>query len=874
MANRQGVIREFLGAAGQTRTERVLYSCACGELRPVDVYRCVNAASHPDLARRLAAGELNRIECPGRGPEPVNVSVVYHDPNAGLLVLVIPESARHSELVERAELLRALAADREYPVPTYAVEFIAVFGSQGLAELLAAGPRALGRGSVLVARHETGQPPSAKAASAVVGAPRPDMAGDEREGPATNPLRLFDTADLDAMDPEAEAVDHGPEVGATALPPLPPVGEGAAAATARNDTRRLLIDDDSDDDDDHDGSNGRHQGGRGRPSSRFPAALAPTKIGLADVAVERWIVSREHDLKLADEVGVRLIATVDGRQYTALHGGVVQVRLQMHRLASYPLILVSVANPAAASTEPLVFFFDIADDADREVLTALAREFAFRLQLFDRDYNPVRETDLSANLADNARFALTAAQEHLESIAADRRSFARATIEWSNPRFDRDGHNDSDLAAYRPEVLARLETPAQVRQAVAMVARFSKPAAEEALLLIAGEPMTAWNHTREKVVRRAMSVGLWPGAELAQLAMSLGAAHSRKDLVIRLRRAFARLVNDPQRNDLRPDDIQENWVALDGESTSARDAAEDEASVVSGTIGEPALGRMPSRGERHQVLAHIGDAELSELDADELVALLDLRSQRVQAALELARRGEVRGIPGIFRVIDDLSRTEVIQVVGDVVRCGDAAGDYLTKALRSPKSYVRQAAGLALAVLKTEAGIEALCDQLLTERTSVWRELARAVGHVGPRAVMPLVARLRDLDDSGRERVAWALANVAAQGGRGPVETLAQGRNRIASGVARHALGLVELALSDDRAVRGPDTPREQTINRAFSRRFLAALRDGDTEQDVGEDGDSDERSTSHSGEALVLDDDDLIEAEADVLDESDLITT
>jgi hypothetical protein len=74
--------------------------------------------------------------------------------------------------------------------------------------------------------------------------------------------------------------------------------------------------------------------------------------------------------------------------------------------------------------------------------------------------------------------------------------------------------------------------------------------------------------------------------------------------------------------------------------------------------------------------------------------------------------------------------------------------------------------------------------------------------------------------------------------------------------------------------VRGRTTSRDQTVNRAFSRRFFLALEHGtgvvtpeiEAEHDV-------------SGPAMMLDEADLLEAadledEAEMLDESDLIPT
>jgi hypothetical protein len=217
---------------------------------------------------------------------------------------------------------------------------------------------------------------------------------------------------------------------------------------------------------------------------------------------------------------------------------------------------------------------------------------------------------------------------------------------------------------------------------------------------------------------------------------------------------------------------------------------------------------------------------LARLDEAELVAGLDDRNRRVTFALELCRRGHAGAAPAVFAALDGFSRAESGLVLGSITSFGRAAEPHLLAGLRSRKAFLRQGAALALALMKSEAGVEAICDLLLDEPSEMWREVARALGETGAMAVMPLAARLAERAEGTRERAAWALAHIAARGARRPLETLAGGRDPIAAGVARHALELVELATSDNLSARGERAPRDQTLNRAFSRRFFEAVRE------------------------------------------------
>ena len=264
------------------------------------------------------------------------------------------------------------------------------------------------------------------------------------------------------------------------------------------------------------------------------------------------------------------------------------------------------------------------------------------------------------------------------------------------------------------------------------------------------------------------------------------------------------------------------------------------------------------------------DPRVSALAADTLTQMLGQRERRMIAAIELCRRGEPAAVRPVFAALEAMSRAEAGRVLGHVVGFKREAEPHLLGLLESRKGFLRQGAALALAVLKSEVGLEACCDLLLDEPTEIWREVARALGESGEAAVLPLAARLAQRPATTHERAAWAMAHIGARGGKRAIEALAAGRDPIAAGVARHALELTDLAKSDHLQVRGERMPRDQTVNRAFSRQFFAAMAAEPATIGSGVD---------LSGSMLLLDESDVLEAmdvdfdEAE-LDEKDLLPT
>ena len=226
--------------------------------------------------------------------------------------------------------------------------------------------------------------------------------------------------------------------------------------------------------------------------------------------------------------------------------------------------------------------------------------------------------------------------------------------------------------------------------------------------------------------------------------------------------------------------------------------------------------------------------------------------------------------------VSRMSRAEAVRVLGMMVRFGTAAGPVLTAGLTSSKGFLRHGCALALAMLRTEAGTEAVIELLLREPTEIWREIARAVGQVGPAALMPLASHFARLGErstaASRERVAWAMAHVAVRGGRNAVEALAAGQSVIAQ-VAAQAVGYIDPAARDEVRVRPAGTPgtqpgREVTVNRAFSKRFFEAMERGLPAMGMAE------LTAMEASEPMeLLDEADLVDDDdAEAVDERDVI--
>lgn len=961
----------YRGTVGQTQTTTVHVTNARGDLITTTVHTTIDAVSDPDLVERLYAGTLNSVRLDAQSTHELAMPVVYHDPAAEVLVLVLGESHRHREIEERIGLLERMRGDTA-PIPAYVKDFAVVFGSAGLRAYLehkaqlalasrAEAKEAEKRHAELRAReaeldrlrHELDQAKAdlkrkqadqeisanelrraqidlqrdrselermrAEARQRVIAAavavpndattvgPSPG----ERDELATKPVSRQDVDDIETSmqaalppppragaetlpPPPMRAFPPPPRSGAETLPPPPRPG-GLAQHEDEADTgvgvepgyRRngagggIMAFDDSEQTGDEAPPLGDVEvDDEPTGNQEIPAGSDPLTTQTADgpTEVDTWIEGAARSPVSVFSVfdGRARLALVAGDQIVrGLIGGNLDIRVLLHRLPSYPVVTILIGPPGALRTPSLpkvvVLPLDIDNDGDRAVLTALAKKFELTIDVLQRGLTR-RRARLTAPLTENVAYIIRAADDHLRGITADSEtdvSYTRARDLVLGAGYDLLGLEQAETSEFRDDKLSQLDTAQAVRRGLAIARRFARPSREDYLVCTRGYPLSRWRELRRAVLERAVQWGIWMGPELAQIAVSEGLARSRRDLIVKVEAGFETLRRDSNAYDIDADAADDNAKAIAEEAralgvelrrknTNGTIKSED-ISVVSGSIeGTPPKGTARPR------------------NTDELMALLDDKIQRVSAATELCDRGDARAAIAVVAAVRKMSRAEAVRILGKCVKFGPAAAPPLIEGLQSSKAFLRHGCALALALLRHEEGTHAVIDLLMTEPTEIWREVARAIGQIGPTALMPLAAHVGRLGDSvtpaAQERVAWAMAHVGVRGGKSALDQMAAGQSVMAP-IAKRALELHANAARDEVRVRpGPQAGKDVTVNRAFSRRFFEAL-----EVDRPDVAQAALHDLDASAPLEVLDEADLIleedEEEAE-LDESDLIQT
>lgn len=507
--------------------------------------------------------------------------------------------------------------------------------------------------------------------------------------------------------------------------------------------------------------------------------------------------------------------------------GPLDVRIVLHRTPSFPILVLLFGSPAGLRSERrdqlAAMCLDVTCERDRDALQQLAKSFEIVLEIFARD-RWIRRVLLSAPLADNVAYLLRAADDYLHQLDArdpdgrDSRTAERAIAEIASPGYDILGIHHPDAATFRDDQLVAVRTAGQLQFALSIAQRFARPEGEDYLVCVRGFPLLRWRRLRRHVLEQAVTWGIWMGSELARVAVSEGLARSRRDLVHKLHDGFEILQRHPTACDLDEVALAENADALALEARAlgvvpgkARTLFDSEMdSVVAGTIDLVPSG--PILPVTAQTLS-------------ELVASLEDPQARLAAALELCRRQAELAAEPVIAALPHMGRSEAVQVFAAAVRLGLSVEEPLISALAGSKAYVRQGAALALSLLRGDEGAAAVVALLLTEPTEIWKEVARALGQVGPAALHHLARTVRDEGSSAlvEERVAWALAHLGARDCHKAIVQMSSGHSIMAP-IAAKALLLVEPAARDHQALLSDDADEELTVHRSFSKQFFAAV--------------------------------------------------
>lgn len=507
----------------------------------------------------------------------------------------------------------------------------------------------------------------------------------------------------------------------------------------------------------------------------------------------------EMSARLGSE-GVWLHARL-GEGYEDAFQGEVDLLVQYVAVDEVPVVLLTLVDPREPRPYARRAALDPNDDDDRAILEALRDDFRVTVGLYSPDGRfertrevaaPERRTNLTMILERANR-----AEGRLDPVTALERALA------APPPLQLRGHPFDDAP---PAKNAK-----EAANAVATLTKWATPAKLDLALLALSIPRQRVDDAFRRILEEAVQHGIALPSNLVSRAISLGVSAEPGELVLQLVDAFRGTARLPDRGGLGADGVVRNWeqlIALASElevalPSEAHDAAWEDIRAVRGEAAAP---------------KEVAPEALGDMSSRDVAALLDHPRLRRAAALELCRRGEPDQVSAVFGAVRKMPRDEVLEVAPRLIALGEAAADALIDGLTARKTFVRQAATLALGELKLRRAIGPLVHLLQTEPSEVWWEVARVLAGFGTAALRPMQRAMKD-PKGAEERFSYALVHLATTE---PEKVRALESDPHAKVRAIAIAAMTQKLLADRHLsllARGGD---EDGVH-AFSRRFYAA---------------------------------------------------
>ncbi len=842
---------EYEGKEGQTRQEAIHVPVAGGGFATRQVYRVVNVRTHPQLGDAALRGTLHQLE-DGRV---IACSYVYHDPDARLFVLVVPESSQHHLLGERAALLGRLAADPQAPVPVYVDRGDLVIGPDGLRAYLETGrtlsqERAAQADGLAVERERLEamrreldmreQEMDARFESlrereaALTELPGEITNPGEEETSLVDSVQLMDEPDSLADSVQAlDADEHDDDVHADVLDADvldADVLDGDELLEAEDLVEDDLVGDvealEPDDleevspdevvsladdvlEDDLEGHVEDLDGGETvvRPSEEEEEAPRKSKSILPTPATPPDAFYSDPQIEMVAGMADQpwLFARLSEGHESAFRGDDVELLVQYMLIETYPVILLTLVEWSDPRPYVRRAALDPLKKEDRDLLDRLLEDFAVTVALFGPEGRFERSLEISAMARKhNLELALEQA-DRAEANGDPATALERALA--APPPVKLRGHpfELSDRAADAAAAFAN----------VASLAKWSAPAKLDMALLALSIPRSVVDDAFRRILSDALSHGIALPKGLLSRAVSLGVASEPGELVSQQVEAFAKTAAHEDRGGLSAEVTVRNWEQL-------LEAAEELELKLDPAITEAAWAAKSQLSGGNDV--DVEAADLEQMGVDGLVELLEHPKHRRDAALRLLDKGDAELLGPVYKAVRKMPRDEVLEIAPRVTQFGEAAADVLIDGLNARKTFVRQASALALGELKLRRSIAPLVQLLQTEPTEVWWEVGRVLGEYGGGIVRTLSRAMRD-PKGARDRFAYTLAHLA-ENAPDKVKELESDKNDQVRAIAVEVLTQRDLAETHRKAARDPDSGEEnaEVPIFTFTRRFYAAL--------------------------------------------------
>ncbi len=555
-----------------------------------------------------------------------------------------------------------------------------------------------------------------------------------------------------------------------------------------------------------------------------PIGQEPPPPGVAFARGTLGVLAGE--LVLDGEV-VRLEAEVSAGVAETWAEAELTVRPVHLRAYGYPLVGVRVIGDHDGDRGVIDAVLDVGRGETGEVFRVLAGRFEVHVCVYASGGMGSERGVRGQGLERNAALCVESARGVLASGEFPPEAFEAAVEALNNvPATKRLAVVPSRLVA---GAYQHLLGAAETRAAVKQLEEVSKREMLARILEVEGLPFAEFDSIRRRILEASVTAGLCVPRRFWRRIVASGLVGDLKEYAARLAGNRAAVEAD--------DDLDEEarivaWQAI-WELCDRKNLAPPPELREALGFPEPLSSDLGAAGSDRRFSATAGEigGPATPDTAVRFQQMLADPERRLGAAAELlAGQVDDRALALVLDALEQLDDEELLAVLPDLSELGSRAVPGLVAKLHSERRQVRHAAVIVLGLAMAPEALDALIDHLVWEPTTVWVDVARALGPYGDQGLDMLVDSLVDLGRQGEllGRVARAMAEVVLAKGpneRKRVESMAENEGQpLVATAARQALATLADVSESGAQVRGELPFPEVTEVRGFARKAYEAI--------------------------------------------------
>ena len=480
-------------------------------------------------------------------------------------------------------------------------------------------------------------------------------------------------------------------------------------------------------------------------------------------------------------------------------------RLRCHVMKDdrqFPWIIISLTlRPPKAETLFFKWLFNLKDPEQYRKMIFLEKNFETDITLVPKELDTLTTLSVQSPLAGNLKAIIA----NVEKITSEDKSLM------PDKELDEDALMEKLLAEFKKpfpfhsKYFTDEASPGRTMDAVIELDAWSQPPLGDRVINIYSYPLEKWNGLKTKVLKKAISLGIFIPDSLWKEATAFGLVSNKRESLSDQIKAFTQMCIEGA--DLDFEVKKGNWKKLLAEAENiSLPVNPDDAIIALNFVDESHVSKKLLKKINSKL-----DIRIQDADKNTLRRLLAIKKKRSEALLEIIERGEKDLFENIKKAVMEMDADELNRVMPTISDTEDLGEMIFLEGLASRIRAVKITSAAYCARHKLRSAIVPLVKVMFDSPEPDWKFVAWLLtkyGISGMRAIEQFVRDPRGQDD----KIIYLLAAFLCAGQQKRVDKFSSDTNLIVKSIVSKAKESAGTVIDDEDKIRS-DVAKELGID-------------------------------------------------------------